>query len=176
MHILAPVLTRLFSALLALALIAGGVVLIVEVVAAWAGGGWTILPDDTTARFQMWRWNDRSVVETIIVVGAVGLLAVLIAVWPRPPLTVPIAGRTDVSYERHALEQTVRRQLQGLDGVSKARVRADHRRLVARLDTNRQHQPEELRSRAEAVLETIVADRHLELQPTVRLRAPRAAS
>jgi hypothetical protein len=48
-----------------------------------AGAGWTILLDDTAALFQRWQWNDRPVVVTIVIVAAVGLLALLIGLWRR---------------------------------------------------------------------------------------------
>jgi hypothetical protein len=47
MRLLVPVLVRLLSAILAIALIAIGVVAVVEIVWAWLGAGWVILPDDT---------------------------------------------------------------------------------------------------------------------------------
>jgi len=167
-----PVFTRVFSVLLALALIVAGVVVVVEVVAAWFGAGWTLLPDDTTSRFQLWRWDDRSVVITIIIVGVVGLISILIGVWPRPPLTVPVAGQPDVNYERHALEQSIRHQIEDLDGVTKARVKIDRRRLRTRVETNRRHQPQELKANVDALLAGVTSSRHLELQPDVRLRFP----
>lgn len=174
MHLLAPVFTRVFSALLALALIAAGVVVVVEVVAAWLGAGWTILPDDTAALFQRWQWDDRPVVVTLAIVAAVGLLALLIGLARRRPLTVPIDGQPDVSFERHALEQTIRRELERLDGVTKARVHVARDRLVARVDTNRRLQPDEVKSRVDDRLRAVTTARRISLRPDIRLRAPGA--
>ena len=172
MHLLAPVFTRVFSALLALALIASGIVVVVEVFAAWLGAGWTILPDDTAALFQRWEWNDRPVVVTLVIVAVAGLLALLIGLSQRPPLTVPIEGQPDVSYERHALEQSIRRDVERLDGVTKARVRVARGRLVTRVDTNRRLQPDDVKSRVDGRLHEITTARRISLRPDVRLRAP----
>jgi Family of unknown function (DUF6286) len=110
-------------------------------------------------------------VITIVVVAAVGLLAMLIGLSRRPPLTVPIDGKPDVSFERHALEQSIRRELERLDGVAKARVRVARGRLVARIDTNRRLQPDEVRSRVDTRLHDVTTARRISLRPDVRLRA-----
>jgi hypothetical protein len=170
-----PVFTRIFSVLLALALMVAGVVVVVEVFAAWFGAGWTLLPDDTTSRFEHWHWDDRSVVIAIVVVGAVGLIALLVGLWPQPPLTVPVGGQPEVSYERHALEQSIQHQIEGLDGVAKARVRIDRNRLRTRVATSRRHQPEELKARVDELVASVVSSRHLDLRPEVRLRLPGGA-
>jgi Family of unknown function (DUF6286) len=169
MHVL-PVFTRIFSVLLALALIVAGAIVVVEVFAAWLGAGWTLLPDDTTSQFEQWHWDDGPVVITIVVVGLVGLVALLIGLWPQPPLTIPVAGQPDVNYERHALEQSIRHQLEGLEGVGKARVRISRHRLRTRIETGRPYQPDEVKARVDALLATVTASRHLELRPDVRLR------
>jgi hypothetical protein len=165
-----PVLARIFSALLALALIAAGVVVAVEVVAAWVGAGWTVLPSDTPERFARWRWNDRPVVITIAAVGGVGLVAFLVGVWRRAPLTVPVDAAHDVTFERRALEQSLRRRIEAIDGVRKARVIAKRDRLVARVDTKQRYQPDELRKRVEAALSEATSRQHLALERQVRLR------
>jgi Family of unknown function (DUF6286) len=171
MHFL-PVFTRILSVLLALALIVAGVIAVVEVFAAWLGAGWTLLPDAIVSRFQHWHWDDGPVVITIVVVGVVGLVALLVGLWPRPPLTVPVDGQPDVTYERHGLEQSIRRQIEVLDGVAKARVRIDGRRLRTRVETSRRHQPEELKARVDERLASVTSSRHLNLRPDVRLRFP----
>jgi hypothetical protein len=165
-----PVFTRIFSALLALALIAAGVVVLVEVVAAWLGIGWTILPTDTAARFEEWHWDDRAIVVTSVIVLAVGVVALLIGLWRRAPLTIPIDDSADVTFERHALEQSLRRRVEALDGVTSARIHAGTKRLRARVDTNRRHRPEEVKARVEDHLAHAAAAQHLDLTRNVQLR------
>lgn len=165
-----PVLARIVSALLALALIAAGAVVLVEVVAAWVGAGWTILPSDTAQRFARWHWDNRPVVITIATVGTVGLAAFLVGVWRRAPLTVPVDAAHDITFERRALEQSLRRRVEDLDGVRKARVVAKRDRLVATVDTNRRYEPDELKRRVETALSERAARQHLALERRVRLR------
>ncbi|MDX6414080.1 MAG: hypothetical protein QOH23_1490 [Gaiellaceae bacterium] len=170
MRTVVPVLARIISALLALALIAAGAVVIIEVVAAWVGAGWTILPSDTAQRFARWHWDNRPVVITIMAVGAIGLVAFLVGVWRRAPLTVPVDAAHDITFERRALEQSLRRHIEALDGVRKARVVAKRDRLVATVDTNRRYQPDELKERVEVALAESASRQHLALERRVRLR------
>ena len=170
MRVFVPVFTRIFSALLALALITAGVVVLVEVVAAWLGIGWTILPTDTADRFEEWHWDDRAIVVTSAIVLAVGVIALLIGLWRRAPLTIPLDDNADVTFERHALEQSLRRRVEALDGVTTARIRAGKKRLRARVDTNRRHQPEEVKARVETHLAEVAAAQHLDLPRDVQLR------
>jgi hypothetical protein len=165
-----PALARLFSTLLALALTALGVVAIVEVVAAWLGRGWYVLPADTTARLQHWRWNDRPVVLTIAAVGAIGLVAILIGVWRRDPLTVPIDAAHDVTFDRRALERSLRRRLEAIDGVNRAHVAVKRDRLLARVDTDRRYEPAELKERVETMLSEVAERQRIQLGDQVRLR------
>ena len=170
MRSIVPILTRLLSTLLALALIAFGVVAIVEVVSARVGWGWRILPDDIVVRASTWQWSDRNVIATLAAVGIAGLLAVLTSLWRRSSLTVPVDGRPSVSIERFALERSLRSLLEAVDGVSVARVRVAGSRVVARVDTQRRHATSELKATAEEVLKHAVTERHLKLRTQLQLR------
>lgn len=170
MRILVPILTRLLSTLLALALTSVGVGLIVETVATGVGAGWTILPDDVVSRASAWQWSDRNVVTVLAILGGIGVSALLTALWRRAALTVPIGGRSAVAVERYALEESLRARLKAIDGVSSARVRVDRRRVIARVDTKRRHEPSQLKTVVEQVLERAVNERHLNLRRRLRLR------
>jgi hypothetical protein len=170
MRLILPFLTRLVSALFALALIGVGVITIVEVAAAWIGTGPAILPDDSAARLRTLPWDDRTVVITIIVLAALGVIALLIGLWKRPPLSIPVEGHTDVAIERHALEQSIRRRIEHIDGVHHAKVRVGGPSLRADVETRRRHGPEDIKAQIESELAALVAAYHLALQPKVRLR------
>jgi hypothetical protein len=170
MQTIPPVLTRVFSALLAIALVAVGTVVLVEVCAAWFGAGWTVLPKDTVTRLEHWQWNDRPVVTTIAAVGAVGLVAILVGTWRRAPLTVPMDGEHDVTFERRALEQSLRRHVEAIDGVNRARVVAKRDRIVARVETDRRFQPIELKERVDVTILEVAERQHLLLSRRIRLR------
>jgi hypothetical protein len=165
-----PALARLFSTMLALALTAAGVVVIIEVGAAWLGVGWTVLPTDTAARLEHWHWDDRPVVLTIATVGAIGLVAILIGAWRRPPLTIPIDATHDVTFDRRALERSLGRRLETIDGVNRAHVTVKRDRLLARVDTDRRYHPTELKERVEAVLTEAAERQRIQLGERVRLR------
>ncbi len=170
MRILVPILSRLLSTLFALALIAGGVLLIVEAVSTWVGAGWSVLPDDVVRRASAWQWSDRTVVMALAIVGALGLSALLTAVWRRPALTVPVDGRSGAAVERYALEKSLRSRLEAVDGVSGARVRVNRKRVAARVDTKRRHEPGQLKTVVEQELDRTLNERHLNLNLRRRLR------
>jgi hypothetical protein len=132
--------------------------------------GWTVLPGDTTSRLERWHWNDRPVVLTIVVLAAIGVAALFIGLWRRAPLTAPLAGAADVAFERHALEQSLRRRIEALDGVARAKVRTNTSELVARVDTRRRYEPDALKARIDAQLADSMATQHVNLRREVRLR------
>lgn len=127
---------RALSSLVALSLIAAGVVVVVEVGAAWLGTGPIVLTDTATQTLRRTRWDDATVVWVSVGVGLVGLCCVLVAIVSGAPATVPttIDG---VQLERRPLERVLRVELEALDGVSEARVRAGGRQPHVRIDTNR---------------------------------------
>jgi hypothetical protein len=171
-----PLLARVFSVVLAVALIGVGVVALVEIVAAWLDAGWTVLPDDTATELRSLHWDDRSVVVTLIIVGVVGLLALALGLWRRPPLTLAVEGEPDVRVERRALERSAQRHLTAIDGISRARVRATSSRLMARVETTRRTGHDELRAAADATLHSITDQQHIAAQPDVRLRPAKGRS
>jgi len=148
---LVPILTRLLSVLLGLALLVAGVVLVVEIIAALLGGDRVVLPDDLTERMQSWRWDDRAVVITALVIGAVGLLALLVGLWPRAPLTIGVDGDADVTLERRAVEHYLRRRVEEIDGVAKARVKVSRSDVTVRAATGRRHDPDSVKRSVQAV-------------------------
>ncbi|HEY3833361.1 MAG TPA: DUF6286 domain-containing protein [Acidimicrobiia bacterium] len=171
MRVLLPVAARLISAILAIAMLCAGVVLVIEVVSAWVGHGWVILPADLHTRFAHWHWDDRSVVLTFVALGVVGLVSVLVGSWPRPPLTVPL-DNSDIAIERHPLEVSLSRRLQALDGVTRARVRIDRGRVRATVDTNRRRSDDDVRVAAHELLVDAVTTNELQLDPKVEVHAP----
>lgn len=172
MRVLLPILVRVLAALLALALISAGVVLVVEIVAAWLGTGWALLPDDTGDRLARSRWDERTPVLVFSAITITGLLALAAGLWRRPPLTVPVASDEEIVMERYSLERSVQSRLERLDGVTGARVRVTRRRIAARITSNRALPPEDLRATAADTISSVLDQYHLSLQPqlTVRFR------
>lgn len=165
-----PVLTRILSALLALALVAAGVVLVVETVASLSGDSWALLPDSTTDNLRTWGWDGQPMVPVLVIVGVVGLVCLLVGLWPRAGLTIPSGSDGDLALDRSSLEQSVRDRVERIDGVSRARVRAGRGRLVAKVDTTRGFQPDQLEPAVKAELDQAVSQHHLALTPRAVIR------
>ena len=130
-------LVRIVSALCALALVAGGALLAVEAVAALAGVGPALLPEDWVERLRDTFWDETHVARWLWVVLGVGLLALIVALWPRPPATVG-TRRPEYRVERRSLESSLTERLQAVDGVSRAKIRVKRRGVDARLTSTRQ--------------------------------------
>lgn len=170
MRVMAPALTRLIAALVALALVACGVLICVEVIANWVGDGFVVFPADWPDQLRTTEWSDRIVRAVVLGLGVLGLLLILVAVWPRPPLTVD-ADVPGVRVERHGLERSLRHRLDRVEGVSGSKVRVGRSRVRARVDTTRRLQPEVVRDEAERELQEFCERHGLALRPDVRLRA-----
>ena len=134
------VLLRTLSPLLGLALAAVGVVLVIEVVAAW------LRPDPTSGIVVPWptwqatllslTWADGSVKITAICVGVLGLLLVLVALLARRhdiALTSPTPAMT-VATSPRVLARLVGRTVRATDDVAAATVSASARRVVVRAE------------------------------------------
>ncbi|MFP3900350.1 MAG: DUF6286 domain-containing protein [Acidimicrobiia bacterium] len=169
MRVLAPALTRLLAALMALALVAGGVLICVEVLANWIGDGFVVLPGDWPDQLRTTEWSDQTVRAVSLGLAAGGVLLLLAALWPRPPLTVD-ADVPGLRVERHSLERLLGHRLDRVEGVSGSRVRVGRRRVRARVDTTRRLQPETVREQAEREIAAFCERHRLALRPDVRLR------
>ncbi len=135
-------LNRLLAALLSLALIVGGVLLIIEVIA-----------DRTTHRYVVvnwagaYHWAERTIWQAgsirvaCIVLLAVGLL-LLLAELKRPRVTrLPIATSgdnadyaIDVAYTRRGVAAALRSSVTQVDGIGAAQVKVKHRSVRIRAD------------------------------------------
>lgn len=174
MRIVIPAFTRLFSALVALALMALGGLILIEVVANWTGNGFLILPTDWPTQLRSTAWDATIVRNSLLVTLAIGLALLMVAFWRRPPLTVD-SGKNGMRIERHALETSLRRRLDSLDGVSGTRVRIDKSRIRATVDTTRHLTPEAVRDRAVEELAGFCTLHDLDLTPDVTLNATGAS-
>ena len=67
-----PILRRLLALLVAVALVAAGIFLIVEVVAAWFGSDPVLLSETATTTWRTTAWDDDAVIWTAVIVGVVG--------------------------------------------------------------------------------------------------------
>jgi Family of unknown function (DUF6286) len=170
-----PVLRRILALVMAAALLAAGVILIVEVVAAWFNAGPVVLSDTATTTWRTTGWDDAAVVWTAIIVGVVGLLCLVAALWPDRPTTVP--SRLDhVELERRPLEQTLRHELQSVDGVADANVRVRRDHAKARVDTNWMLDPGAVETASQARLTETAHRLSVAAEPQLTMRAKRVPS
>jgi D-alanyl-D-alanine dipeptidase len=172
MRIAIPVLTRLLSALCALTVAAAGALIVVEVIANWTGNGFVILPADWPSQLRSTAWEAPIARNALLIALLVALVLLLVAFWRRPPLTVD-THENGLRVERHALEASLRRRLDVIDGVDESRVRIDANRIRASVETSRRIDPESVRLRAVEELTSFCTLHDLRLTPDVALRAKR---
>ena len=129
-------LTRALAALLALALLLGSLLVIVEVVVAAAGRGpWLVPYPEWTTWMQQRGWNDRVVRAILVGLVVVGLLLLFLAVRRGKPATLPLRGRTpgvDVKASRKSVERSLVAAASRTSGVTGAD--ASVRRSSARIE------------------------------------------
>jgi hypothetical protein len=170
-----PALRRLLALLLAVGLVAAGIFLAVEVVAAWFGGGPVLLSDTATTTLRTTSWDDAGVIWSAVTAGVVGLLCLIIGLLPDTPTTV--ASRVDeVELERRPLEQALRRELQAVDGVADATVKVRRSRTTARVDTNRMLDTAVVETESRERLAEAAARLAIPAEIALTMRAKRAQS
>lgn len=169
MRLIVPIVARLVALVVALAVLALGLLICIEIVSHWTGNGFVLLPADTIDQLRSTTWSDSVVTYVFAGVTAVGTLLLLVAIWHRPPLTVD-SNAQGVRVERHALEKSLSRHLDRTDGVSGNRVRVGRRKVRARVDTTRRLQPEQVAEYASREIATFCERHGLVLEPKVKLR------
>lgn len=169
LRLIVPIAARVVLALVAVALVAGGALLCVEVVAGWATGSTLVLAPDWPDQLRSTDWSATLPTAVAAGVTAAGVVLLLVALWPRPPLTVA-AGPLGMRLERHALERSIGRELDRVDGVSATRVRATERRVRVRVDTTRRLAPDAVHAAARQAVVDILERYGLALKPSVALR------
>jgi Family of unknown function (DUF6286) len=166
-------LTRLVSAVVALLLLAGGLLAALEIAAAGLGRD-----DDLALPWRDWRrealetpWEDPAVRVTLVAVLAVGLLLLFLLLVPRAPRGLPLVPRVEgasADLDRAGLERWLGARLGRVDGVAGPSVRVRRGGVRVRVSTpGRETGSVELGVRAAA--ETALADLGLVSVPPVRV-------
>jgi hypothetical protein len=145
--------TRALSALVALALLLGSLLVIVEIVLAAAGRGpWLIPYADWTAWIRGRSWSDDVVKAILVGLVVVGLLLLVVAVRRGKPATLPLRGRTpgvDVTASRKSVERSLAAAVSRTSGITGAD--ASVRRRSARIEARAaSRSPSGLRQEVEA--------------------------
>ncbi|MBA2427878.1 MAG: hypothetical protein H0V60_12470 [Actinobacteria bacterium] len=134
---------RVIAIVLALALLAGSLLVVLEILAAGVGQGPLVIPYDTWYLSALNNaWLDPVVRGILIVAIIVGLILLYLAIASRKPLTLPLRsaqGGVDAEVSRKSLEQSLERAAGGVDGISAARVRLVKSRAQVSASTNRRN-------------------------------------
>jgi len=168
---------RLIAAVLALGLIAAGLLIVVEIILAALRLAPLVVPYESwldSARGSS--YGDRSVITAAIVLVALGLVLIALQLFRRPLSysLLPKHDGAEAEIDRRSLEQVSARAAREVDGVQKVRCRATPSKLAVSATTGRD-ETIGLDSRVRAAVE----NRLLALQPSkkltvaVKLQSPR---
>lgn len=171
---------RIVSAVLAVALLAGGLVLAVEIVFGFLGRERPlVLPwDEWYAEARSTPWSDPDLRLAFVLMIVAGVLLLLLEAASRRPLAVPMAGGdggTAADLDRRGLERWLSRRLSAVDGVADAKVRIRKKgAAVAASTTARETEPvrDQLRVEAHQALGELDLASSMAVKVSVRSRRP----
>ncbi len=161
---------RLLGLIVALALIAGGVLVIIEVVAAQIGQD-PVIADwpEWERRLRTTSWSDARGVFIIAIVVALVLLLLELVRRAKNMLPVVEGDSLRVGVRRRFLERQLSHTVGSLDGISRAKVTCSPKRLVVSAETHRAN-PKGLRPAIESAVQGELHRLSLADPPAVRTR------
>ena len=169
------VLLRLLAPLLGLGLAAAGLLLAIEVVAAWvrppADRGLLVPWPQWRAVLEQLTWAQRPVPEVAVAVAAAGLLLVLLGLLARRSdiaLDPPTEEMT-VTTSPRVLARLIGRGVRAADGVAAATVTASRRRVAVTAEGWTDSDPQ-LQATVEARVEELLDELPLAHRPKVVVR------
>ena len=131
---------RILATLLALALVAGAVIALVEIVLAALGRSpWLVPYPDWSTWLSEQTFESAAVRAVLIGLVALGLVLVVLAVRRGRPGSVPLPTTTEsvrVTASRRGLERTLTTAATRPEGISAARVRAGRRSARVKVTTD----------------------------------------
>lgn len=162
---------RVVAAVLALALMVGGLLVAVEIVVAAFGRHPWVLPHDRWYRSTLEHaWDDAAARWVFIALVLAGLLLLSLQVARRRPATLALsAGGAPADLGRRSMERSLARAATSVDGVSRAKVRVSAERADVVATTNRR-QADEVRPRLAEAVERRVRALGLARVPQVKVR------
>lgn len=133
------VLNRVLATLLALALLLGGLLAVVEIVLAALDRPSWLVPHEQWAQSLTGESFGSGVVRAVLIgVVVIGLLLLLVGLRRGRPGAIPLPARTDgvhVTASRRGLERSLATSARRADGVRSARVRVGRRTVTVRAAT-----------------------------------------
>lgn len=172
---------RVLSVLLALALVALGVLIPIEVIRALAGGdGFLVLPWQPVADFLGDNsWSSGWVIAISAAIAALGLLLVLAELWRRRPGLFTVTTETDTvaaGVSRRSIARALARATTDIDGITGASTSVRRRWAAVRAVTPLRD-PGDLavraQERANAVVESLALVRPLPVRVELKQRKER---
>jgi len=162
---------RVLAAVLALALLVGGVLVAVEIVVAAFGRDPWVVPHDAWYRSTLERtWDDAATRWVCIGLVLAGLLLLGLQLARRRPVALPLApGATPADLGRRSMERSLARAASRVDGVARAKVKVSGDRADVAATTNRRR-ADEVRPRLAAAVDQRVRAFGLARSPEVRVR------
>lgn len=162
---------RAVAALLALALLVGGLLVAVEIVVAGFGRRPWVVPHDRwyrSARLRTWESAQPRWIFVALVVAGLGLLFLQLA--RQRPSALPLApGAAPADINRRSLERSLRRTAVDVEGVSAATVKIGQERAEVAATTNRR-QAGDIQPRVAEAVERRVQSLGLARSPAVRVK------
>lgn len=130
---------RVVSALLALALTIGGLLIAVEVaLAALDQSPWLLPHDDWHRSAEETLWSDRSALLLSLAIAAAGLALLLLELARRRAPALPMAASSDgasADLDRRGLERWLSTRLSDVDGVTGAKAKIGTKSVVVTAQT-----------------------------------------
>jgi hypothetical protein len=164
---------RVLAAVLALALIAVGVLIALQIILSGLRFDVSLIPYEQWFRSAGAReWNDIEVFRLMGLVCIVGLVLALVQLVRRRPLSLPLrpgADGVDAEVSRSSLEKALARAAVGVDGVSGAKSRVSRGNIRVWATTNRRS-PRDLNDRVQESVQERLERLQLVTSPSVNVK------
>lgn len=162
---------RVVAALLALAVLVGGLLVAVEiVVAGFDRRPWVLRHDEWYRSARLRSWDSAPPRWIFIGLVAAGLLLLFLQLARRRPVALPLCpGAAPADLGRRSLERSLVRTASEVDGVAAAKVKVDEQRAEVVATTNRR-QAGDLQPRIANAIERRLHALGLARPPAVRVK------
>ena len=175
--------TRIASTLLAALLAVASLVALAELaLAAFGRAPWLVDWRAAETFGQEHSWDDAAVRLIAVALLAAGVVLVVAALRPRPPVTLESDASTEhvqLRIRTRSLEQLLDREIGRVDGVAGSTSHWDARSVTVRATTRRSHDggiEERVRTRASGVLQRLGIERAVRVHVRSTALAPTAAT
>ena len=163
---------RVLAAIIGLVLLAGGVLVAIEIALAFVGSDpWVVPYRDWYRTARSDPWTADAVRGICITLALLGLAVVLLQLARLRPHALPLKSTEFTTYcvRRRSLEHSVQRTVEHVDGIHDAKVRVDHDavRVIAR---SHRQLAGDLQPRVETAVRSRLDQLAFETRPSVRIK------